>query len=99
MYRPALLKGDMPQKERVTSLRLFARGTRPLLVATDVAGRGLDVPDVAYVINYGGFMYIIMVALYSRFYVYFGSGFMNILMSRMRPTSLIMERIRGNCSL
>ena len=53
VYRASLLTGSMRQNERVQALRLFARGTRPLLVATDVAGRGLDVADVAYVINYG----------------------------------------------
>lgn len=53
VYRSALLTGDMKQSDRARALRLFARGTRPLLVATDVAGRGLDIEDIAYVINYG----------------------------------------------
>jgi superfamily II DNA/RNA helicase len=43
----------MLQKDRSIALKLFSRGTRPLLVATDVAGRGLDLPDVSHVINYG----------------------------------------------
>ena len=53
VYRSALIKGDMRQRDREMALRLFSRGTRPLLVATDVAGRGLDIADVRYVVNYG----------------------------------------------
>lgn len=39
-------------KERERALRSFKTGARPILVATDVAARGLDVPHVTHVINY-----------------------------------------------
>ena len=45
------LHGDMPQRTREQVLADFRAGTLPLLVATDVAARGLDVPDVTHVIN------------------------------------------------
>ncbi|KAK9667766.1 hypothetical protein RND81_13G010100 [Saponaria officinalis] len=41
-----------PQQARTKSLALFKSGTCPLLIATDVAARGLDIPDVEVVINY-----------------------------------------------
>ncbi|XP_021765537.1 DEAD-box ATP-dependent RNA helicase 5-like [Chenopodium quinoa] len=41
-----------PQSTRTKSLALFKSGTCPLLIATDVAARGLDIPDVEVVINY-----------------------------------------------
>ena len=45
------IHGDMPQQARTASLSAFKSGEKPLLVATDVAARGLDIPDVALVIN------------------------------------------------
>ncbi|KAI3961536.1 hypothetical protein MKX01_001272 [Papaver californicum] len=44
--------GDKAQGERTRSLALFKDGTCPLMIATDVAARGLDIPDVEVVINY-----------------------------------------------
>ncbi|KNA24864.1 hypothetical protein SOVF_011780 [Spinacia oleracea] len=41
-----------PQSTRTKSLAMFKTGTCPLLIATDVAARGLDIPDVEVVINY-----------------------------------------------
>jgi len=46
------LHGDMEQKERDQVLVRFANKSTPLLVATDVAARGLDIKDLAAVINY-----------------------------------------------
>jgi ATP-dependent RNA helicase RhlB len=46
------ISGDVPQKKRLRMLKDFQDGTLPVLVATDVASRGLHVPDVSHVINY-----------------------------------------------
>lgn len=46
------LQGDMGQNERNASLEKFKNGDCDLLVATDVAARGLDLPDVNYVYNF-----------------------------------------------
>jgi ATP-dependent RNA helicase RhlB len=48
----AILSGDVPQKQRLKLLRQFQEGELPVLVATDVAARGLHIPDVTHVINY-----------------------------------------------
>jgi ATP-dependent RNA helicase DeaD len=45
------LSGDLNQRERTATLNAFRRGQTPILVATDVAARGLDVQDIAQVIN------------------------------------------------
>jgi|TARA_B110000971_G_scaffold214812_1_gene247393 ATP-dependent RNA helicase DDX5/DBP2 len=44
--------GDKDQAEREYSLDLFRKGKAPLLVATDVAARGLDIPGVGFVLVY-----------------------------------------------
>jgi len=50
---PALcIHGDKKQEERTWVLNEFKNGRAPIMVATDVASRGLDVKDVRYVINY-----------------------------------------------
>merc|ERR1711920_97726 len=50
---PALcLRGDKKQEERDWVLKEFKEGKSPILVATDVAARGIDVKDIKYVINY-----------------------------------------------
>ncbi|KAI0353176.1 DEAD-domain-containing protein [Trametes cingulata] len=46
------LHGDMSQSARMDALQRFKTGESTLLVATDVAARGLDIPNVAAVINY-----------------------------------------------
>ena len=48
----AAISGDVPQKKRLRMLMDFQAGTLPVLIGTDVASRGLHVPDVHYVINY-----------------------------------------------
>jgi ATP-dependent RNA helicase DDX5/DBP2 len=50
---PALcMHGDKKQEERDWVLKEFKEGKSPILVATDVASRGIDVKDIKYVINY-----------------------------------------------
>ena len=51
-FGASAIHGDKSQQERDWVLRQFRDGTRPVMVATDVAARGLDVPNVAAVINY-----------------------------------------------
>ena len=46
------IEGDMSQHRREKSMSQFRRGKADMLVATDVAARGIDVPQVALVINY-----------------------------------------------
>lgn len=46
------LTGDMSQNQRIRALEAFKRGETELLVATDVASRGLDIDDVGHVINF-----------------------------------------------
>ncbi|MFM8713072.1 MAG: helicase-related protein, partial [Actinomycetota bacterium] len=46
------LHGDMSQAARERSLAKFADGTLTVLVATDVAARGIDIDDVAAVVHY-----------------------------------------------
>src|SRR5690606_13417736 len=48
----ATLSGDVPQRKRQSLLAKFQRGEIGILVATDVAARGLHVPAVSHVINY-----------------------------------------------
>jgi len=46
------LHGDLPQKERTKSLQDFETGKKTILVATDIASRGIDVSDISLVVNY-----------------------------------------------
>jgi ATP-dependent RNA helicase RhlB len=46
------MSGQVPQKKRQTLLTRFHDGELPVLVATDVAARGLHIPDVTHVINF-----------------------------------------------
>ncbi|MEN8175730.1 MAG: DEAD/DEAH box helicase [Pseudomonadota bacterium] len=48
----AILSGDVPQNKRLSLLRKFQSGEMAVLVATDVAARGLHIPDVSHIINY-----------------------------------------------
>jgi len=50
--RVGLLTGDVPQKKRLKILEQFSAGTVDILVATDVAARGLHIPSVTHVFNY-----------------------------------------------
>jgi superfamily II DNA/RNA helicase len=46
------LHGDMDQSARTAALEQFRKGELPLLVASDVAARGLDIPEVSHVFNF-----------------------------------------------
>ena len=46
------ISGDVPQKKRLNMLMRFQSGELPVLIGTDVASRGLHIPDVQCVINY-----------------------------------------------
>jgi ATP-dependent RNA helicase DDX3X len=46
------IHGDRTQRERERALEMFRRGQTPVMVATAVAARGLDIPNVTHVINY-----------------------------------------------
>ena len=50
-FRVAGIHGDLSQEQRTRSLDAFKKGETPILVATDVAARGLDIPAVKLVIN------------------------------------------------
>ncbi|RLN96968.1 hypothetical protein BBJ28_00000710 [Nothophytophthora sp. Chile5] len=51
-FRCTVLHGGKTQDQREESLKAFREGYCDMLVATDVAGRGLDIPDVTHVVNY-----------------------------------------------
>lgn len=52
-YNADSLHGDLSQQQRDTVMKKFRDGVLSILVATDVAARGLDVDDLSHVINYG----------------------------------------------
>ncbi|MBF1547699.1 MAG: DEAD/DEAH box helicase [Prevotella salivae] len=52
-YNAEALHGDLSQQQRDLTMQKFRQHTVQLLVATDVAARGLDVDDLTHVINYG----------------------------------------------
>ena len=50
---PAIpIHGNLPQPKRMAALEKFKTGVRNILIATDVASRGLDIPNVDIVLNY-----------------------------------------------
>jgi len=51
-YNVVAIEGDMSQHRREQSMSQFRRGKADILVATDVAARGIDVPEVALVVNF-----------------------------------------------
>jgi len=46
------IQGEMPQDRRNNAIRRFRDGQVNILIATDVAARGIDLPDISHVINY-----------------------------------------------
>lgn len=51
-YAAAAINGDMPQKSRENTIARLKQGSLDILVATDVAARGLDVDRISHVVNY-----------------------------------------------
>jgi len=51
-YKAKFLNGDLPQSERLEIIEGFMAGGFPILVATDVASRGLHIDDLEMVVNY-----------------------------------------------
>ena len=48
----SLLHGDRSQSQRLRALELFRQGRSQVMVATDIAARGLDIEDISHVINF-----------------------------------------------
>lgn len=46
------IHGDKEQKDRLDAMKKFRKGDTKLLIATDVSARGIDIPNVDYVVNY-----------------------------------------------
>jgi len=51
-FHAQALSGDVPQKKRLQFLRQFHEGDLAVLIATDVASRGLHIPDVSHIFNF-----------------------------------------------
>lgn len=51
-FRATSIHGDREQSQRAAALRSFSSGHTPLLIATNVAARGLDIDNITHVINY-----------------------------------------------
>lgn len=51
-YECGSISSDHSQTARINALEAFRNGSKPVLIGTDVASRGLDIPDVSHVINY-----------------------------------------------
>ncbi len=51
-YKPLLMHGDIGQKMRIHTLEKFKKGTHPILIATDIAARGIHIDNIDLVINY-----------------------------------------------
>lgn len=51
-FKVGAIHGDRGQDQRTKAITAFKEGKVPLLIATDVAARGLDIPDVEFVVNY-----------------------------------------------
>ena len=51
-HKTEIIHGDRSQSQRTTALKRFADGKARILVATDVAARGIDIQHIAHVVNY-----------------------------------------------
>lgn len=52
IHKVAMISGEVPQGKRMKTLERFQQGKLDVLIATDVAGRGIHIDDVSHVINY-----------------------------------------------
>lgn len=70
-----VLHGDIPQKQREITLKGFRNGTFEVLVATNVAARGLDIPEVDLVIQCSPpnvrQMFLVFFLAFTGFYIHF----------------------------
>lgn len=62
-YPARCIHGDKDQRERDEALADFRSGATPILIATDVAARGLDVKDVRIVVNFDMYVPILSLSL------------------------------------
>jgi len=51
-FKALPLHGDMRNRERERTVKALASGSAQIVIATDVAARGIDIPDISHVINY-----------------------------------------------
>lgn len=51
-FKAMALHGDMRNRERERAVKALATGSVQVVIATDVAARGIDIPDISHVINY-----------------------------------------------
>lgn len=51
-HKVVRIHGDRSQRQRSTAISDFREGRARILVATDIAARGIDIPDIRYVVNY-----------------------------------------------
>lgn len=51
-YKAGVISGDLPQRKRISMLDKFVKGELTILIATDVASRGLHIDNISHVINY-----------------------------------------------
>jgi ATP-dependent RNA helicase RhlE len=51
-FKVSVLHGDRSQSQRLRALEQFRRGRNQVMVATDIAARGIDIEDISHVINY-----------------------------------------------
>ena len=69
-YPARCIHGDKDQRERDEALADFRSGVTPILIATDVAARGLDVKDVRIVVNFDMYVPVNLFSSTGRYYNY-----------------------------
>lgn len=89
-YNACTLHGGKGQEQREFALASLKGGTKDILVATDVAGRGIDIKDVSLVINYdmaksieGGFFIKKLQFLYEMFFFFIAARLCRVILSGM----------------